>query len=464
MELRQPILVKLRSSSPFHTGSVFMHPKLGRLLGQQPGASVQLQFGKLCLPARVYFQTGQDARAVSLSADLLETMGLPTESSLHLWREGEKLLRLGPLVGILARLRLQDGVPAGFQVPVFTRLLEAAVSEGMFAYIFSPFSFAQQRAYVWGWYLDGENERRRWRRKKFPLPDVIYDQILSRRYAKQKKVARVLAGLYRMYQHRYFNPGFFDKWQVYTWLSREPQLKSYLPQTALLASEKKWGRFVEQHASFFIKPIHGSLGIGIIKLTRLPDGRYKYQIKGKKGVCKEGVVPSPEHIAAQICSKKKKQQYVIQQGLQLLTFEGRPFDIRILMQKDHTGSWRRTKAFCRLARQGDITSNLSTGGDALPLVDVLRKICSSREEQMRVQKKIQHLSRLLPEMIEQSSGLSLGELGLDIGMDEKHGLWLIEVNAKPWKKPVTENGSQQVLLQSFRRPMLYAKYLTGLFP
>jgi glutathione synthase/RimK-type ligase-like ATP-grasp enzyme len=456
-----PVIVHVRSASPSHTGVIYVHRTLCQKFQLHSGTFVHLHFGGQSARARVLYQTAHAFDVISLSPDIQNHLGVPGRFRMQLYAEEEGHLRLGPVVGILARIHIRDGKPAGMQVPVFERLLEAAKQENMFAYVFSPEQIYWEKGTVQGWYCTLLGERNLWVQEQFPLPDVIYDQIISRTYERNPRVVHSKTQLLRLYSNRYFNPGFFDKWQVHTWLSKDPRIKAYLPQTILHESREKTSRFLQEFRVFYIKPIHGSLGLGIMKVVRLQDGRYSYHIKGKKGVAKEGIVQSSSQILSLLGAHHKKK-YVVQQGLNLLTISHRPFDIRILMQKDQKGQWRRTKAYCRIAQRGDITSNLSTGGDALPVQEVLQKICTDKKEAARLQGKINQLSRLLPEAIEEQCGFALGELGLDIGIDENHYLWVIEVNAKPWKKPVTENGSQHLMIQSFRRPMLYARYLSGL--
>ena len=54
----------------------------------------------------------------------------------------------------------------------------------------------------------------------------------------------------------------------------------------------------------------------------------------------------------------------------------------------------------------------------------------------------------------------LGEVGLDLGVDRSGRVWLIEVNAKPFRK-TADAGPKRQVWRSFHRPMAYAKYIAG---
>ncbi|MGZ4135856.1 MAG: YheC/YheD family protein, partial [Tumebacillaceae bacterium] len=57
-------------------------------------------------------------------------------------------------------------------------------------------------------------------------------------------------------------------------------------------------------------------------------------------------------------------------------------------------------------------------------------------------------------------GGPIGELGLDLGLDESGRIWVIEVNAKPWKKPnIAEGEWKNLALLAFQRPVQFATYL-----
>jgi hypothetical protein len=72
--------------------------------------------------------------------------------------------------------------------------------------------------------------------------------------------------------------------------------------------------------------------------------------------------------AADFIKKTRKQRkdrpYIVQQGLNLATYRGCPFDLRIIYQKDGKGEWQISKKFVRVAPAGSSISNLYSGGRA----------------------------------------------------------------------------------------------------
>ncbi len=148
----------------------------------------------------------------------------------------------------------------------------------------------------------------------------------------------------------------------------------------------------------------------------------------------------------------------MQPDLHLASLRGSPFDIRILMQKDGTGAWRRTKIYARVAAKGRLTSNLSRGGTGYYVGSLLAYPFGRARRRLRARSiwRRKTIVHALDEVFE----TPLGELGLDLGIDRKGRIWLIEVNAKPFRK-VVDAGPKRGVYLSFHRPMAYARHLAG---
>jgi glutathione synthase/RimK-type ligase-like ATP-grasp enzyme len=209
----------------------------------------------------------------------------------------------------------------------------------------------------------------------------------------------------------------------------------------------------------YIKPAHGSLGLNIIRAKRKSDGQVLYQEKVKEG-SRNGTSGSVSMFLKKFAARFLKGKYVIQETLYLMTFQNRPFDIRLVLQKDSSGQWKRTKTFCRVAQAGEITSNLSTGGDAITVKQLLQDVLRDTKRVDRAMKEIRKIAAEVPVVIEREVGSTIGELGLDLGLDTRGRVWVIEINSKPWKKPnIEESEFPEIALQAFERPVQFGRYL-----
>ncbi|ARU62562.1 hypothetical protein CBW65_17520 [Tumebacillus avium] len=390
-----------------------------------------------------------------LSGELLRELHLPTGIKLMLHKTGDGL-RFGFLLGILANVKTANGQLTGQQKQVFKNLLDAAAGEKMYGYVFSVADIDWEERTVTGYRLEGKAG---WAKRRLPLPDAVYDQIISRAYINKSDVAEAREKLKGLLGKRFFNPGYFDKWQVHQWLHGDRRTMEHVPDAVCFESVEQAAPFLYQHPDVYLKPVHGSLGIGIIRARRRPDGRVFYQIKKQDGSLRQEYAGSVSVFLKKFQKRLKNGPYLLQRTLRLKSWQGRPFDIRILLQKDGAGVWNRTKMFCRIAQQGQITSNLSTGGDALAVKQLLQEMYDDKKVR-RIMQQLRDISDAVPQVIEQENSGTIGELGLDLGLDESGNIWVIEVNAKPWKKPNVEEGEwRDLALLAFVRPVQYAKYL-----
>ncbi len=362
-----------------------------------------------------------------------------------------------PQVGIMARPRVVNGIFQGKQGPLLLRYLEAAEREHAFACVFDPTAIQAQRKRLFGYVLAKRNEagEREVELADLVIPSVIYDQIISRRYDCSK--AFIEARDYLKQFAVIFNGGYFDKWEVHTWLSVSSHIRPYLPHTARVTGVDSLRAFLQTHETVFIKPIHGSLGLGIIRLQRVGDG-WNAILRTRQGIGRAIEGRNARVLYQHFKTRLLRNPHIVQEGIELAQFDGRPFDIRLLMQKNREGQWKRTKLYLRVAAEGDFTSNLTTGGQALPL--------SALEEDPRLslqalKRSIRQVETLIPTCIEEQSNRTLGEMGIDLGVSEMGDLYVIEVNSKPWKTPMTISGSEQLVDLSFLRPIRFALGLTS---
>jgi hypothetical protein len=276
------------------------------------------------------------------------------------------------------------------------------------------------------------------------------------KHAKNIKFTR--QKLMKMEHMKYFNPSFLNKWRVHKLLDENADLSCYLPQTKQLDPENLL-EMLERHKTVFIKPSNGSLGKGIVKAWKKRDTGMIYGIHGARR-SRHIKVRSVQEFLNKIASVTQSKPYIVQEGIDLINI-----NIRILISglfpENGQGEWIISKKFCPGSGPKSSISNLSSGGRSERSVLVLRHIFQSIKASSR--KKTGNMARLctmVAHTLEANSGKIFGELGLDIGIDKKGRLWLIEVNSKPRKTTQTEM-SQKIVYNTFSRPWLTQVHLAG---
>jgi hypothetical protein len=155
-----------------------------------------------------------------------------------------------------------------------------------------------------------------------------------------------------------------------------------------------------------------------------------------------------------------KRGYIVQRRINLLRVNGGIVDVRILVQKDHTGLWSITGQACRIGRRGSITSNISSGGSASKVQTVVAKSFTDPMQRERILTEINYLALEAAHVLEANTSC-MGELGIDIGIDQNGKIWFIEANLRPARKVFTLINEPATRFKSLQKPLLYAHYLAG---
>ncbi|MCL6626145.1 MAG: YheC/YheD family protein [Alicyclobacillus shizuokensis] len=366
-------------------------------------------------------------------------------------------LRLGPIIGILCNPRWdarKARLKPSQQQPLLDKLAAAAAADGAVCCLFRADDVDVKKGRIRGYVLRTD----RWEPSELPMPDVIYDQVISRKVERRSGAAKVRRELSKMYGERIFNDGFFDKWQVHEWLTANRRTRAWVPLTARYTTSAAAAGFIARFPLTYLKPVHGSLGLGVIRVERSGDG-YQWTMRRKHAPAQGAFAASAEELVERLKPRLQSRPYLLQQGLVLATVHRRPFDIRILMQRDGSGQWRRTKMFARVARSGEVTSNLSSGGEAYPVPAVLSQIAGRGAKTGRLLRQIRRTAWHVVDVVERGADKSFAELGIDLGIDQEGRVWVIEVNSKPWKTPQTSRGRQELTELAFIRPMQYAMHV-----
>ncbi len=407
-----------------------------RRLGLAAGGTVRLQAGLCATTAAL--EAGAPPGRIVLSAAAAEELTLPPGLRVSVWRTADGRLRLGPLVGLFTVRRGRRRF--GPQTPFVRAVARRGRRAGVVAYIFTPDEVCWESLTVLGCFRQG----RRWLQARLPLPDVVYDRVSTRTDEELAPVAEARRRLQELLPGRYFNPGFLDKQAVHEMLSRDPVLAAHLPATESFTPEVL-ERMLRRYRRVYLKPVGGSLGRGIVRVTRTGRRRYVFRRSGGG----RGTARGPERLTARLGGLLGRRPYLVQQAVPLATYGGRPFDVRVLIQKNGSGRWVITRTYARVAGAGRIVSNVCRGGRGQGLGRVLRWTVRGRP-----QRTIRRVSRRVARVLEAEMGCPLGELGVDLAVTRGGKVFVLEVNSKPYRMTWGWGSGP-----TFRYPLAYARYL-----
>ncbi len=174
--------------------------------------------------------------------------------------------------------------------------------------------------------------------QRVPTPRVIHNRAIYSNLAYQRELAELAASGLQIFNgwNRY------GKHCIHELLMRQIELRPHLPATnkATLSNLQK---MMQRFDSLMIKPDIGSLGAGIMKMDRTDRG---WRLVSPRAASSANRKWRIRNITARIphflIDAIQKKPYLIQQSLPLATFEGRPFDLRVAVQRGLDGDWQVT--------------------------------------------------------------------------------------------------------------------------
>jgi hypothetical protein len=285
-----------------------------------------------------------------------------------------------------------------------------------------------------------------------PLPDVVYNRIPTRNAEQRKSEQQALQYLGKTLGIPLFNPGFFNKWTLYQFLRQSGELAELVPATGKWNADKPPVHILKRFPTVYLKPNDGLAGNGMIRIARNSSG-YEVVLQTLKEK-KRFPVRDMANLLKLLRRVAGKRSYVWQQGIPLATFRGRPFDLRILLQKGGNGRWGITGIGIRVAGPDAISTHVPMGGTIENQQSVLKTVFGDRCRE--VTRRIEETALRIARQIERSQEGNIGEMSIDMGIEKSGRLWFFEANAKPMKFDEPD-----IRERSLKRLIQYSLYLSG---
>ncbi|QHW30647.1 YheC/YheD family protein [Paenibacillus rhizovicinus] len=357
-----------------------------------------------------------------------------------------------PVLGILTLYLNDRGLME--EKPIYERMTTAGKNLGLDIFVFTPadVNYAQNRinAHMY------DTTTKSWSRKWRSFPHMIYDRC---RIQKSHRFVQ-LSHFRKKYGHLTFlNRVLRNKWTVYKTLNREEKFRPHLPLTRYYDGQSDLTELIRKYPLVYLKPINGTGGRGILRIEKEQSGSYLIQ-----GRDQSRRIVSPQRVGLTGIHNRlakwnlRENHYLVQQGIQLKLANGRVHDYRMLVQKNRSGEWEVTGCAGRIGPSGSITSNLHGGGQAVKMKTLLNDWIKNEELAASVKQKAEELGVDIAAHLERSYG-RLCELALDLAIDRKGQIWLLEVNPKPSREVFIQAGERETYRRAIIRPLEYAAWL-----
>lgn len=358
-------------------------------------------------------------------------------------------------LGVLSFATRATSAPFPFaEGAFFTQLAKAGQERKIQVLVLDPRSVhpGTRHASGYGW------QKGQWQRASVELPALLYDRCYYPSRAAYRRLAPFVAAIKALPHVTFLGHGLPHKWAVYRMLRTAPALRPYLPETAPLSTAAQLRLWLRRHGSIVVKPRGGAQGRGVLRVK--PEGG-GWHVVGRDSRNRPVAlhIASIEALWAHLLPLHRSSSLIIQPYLALHTANQTPFDLRVLVQKDGTGTWQLTGTAVRTGQPGSLTANLHGGGTALatkPFLDAHYP----PQTVAAITEQVHTIAAIVPRHLEALHG-RLFELGIDLGIEPDGRVWILEVNSKPGRASFWHTGDRKAAQLSVLRPLEYARWLSA---
>ncbi|NHM31114.1 YheC/YheD family protein [Neobacillus terrae] len=217
-----------------------------------------------------------------------------------------------------------------------------------------------------------------------------------------------------------------SKWKKHKLMMGNTNLQAYLPKTILL-SNRSLIEWVENYTKVMLKPCFGSQGKGVIQITSFPNKDFEVHHEYQRTIIK-GKEQLYDYLKENYY-RRRNTKYIIQEKIPLASIQENPFDIRVMVQrKINTSEWTVTAKCAKVAANNYVITNVAKA--ILPVDQALEESCLSNFSLANIDTKLNEISLTIVEHLSYFYPKTRA-FGIDLGIDEKGEIWIIEVNLRP---------------------------------
>ncbi|MEK0314785.1 YheC/YheD family protein [Cohnella sp. 56] len=235
-----------------------------------------------------------------------------------------------------------------------------------------------------------------------------------------------------------------SKWVKTKWLLQSANERKYVPHTKLF-SHDSLRHMLSRHHTVFFKPTGGTGGFHVYRIRKLGRG-YRLQHNTSRSF-----YPTFDALYAYLNKRAKGRSYLLQKGINLAVTRGRPFDIRVMVQKTNARAWQSTAVFAKIGIPNKVATNYHQGGRLGKFRQTLSGAGFGSSAIRRKERELKRLGVSVGKLFDRRKR-GFRELGLDVALDRSGRPWVLEVNTRPQIYPL-KRGDKAV----YRRIMAYAR-------
>jgi len=219
-----------------------------------------------------------------------------------------------------------------------------------------------------------------------------------------------------------------SKWKKTQWLLKDSYFQKYVPHT-LPFNKKNLFSMLDDYTSVYFKPTNGSGGNNIIKIRKTDSG-YQSQLNTTKTS-----YLSKTQLYRDLNRFAGSKSFLLQKGIRLAKSNGKPFDIRVMVQKTRQGVWVSTGLFTKVGNPKKVATNYNQGGTIGTFSKTMNNTNFSSTFTPQLELELKRLGVAVGKNFDRHHK-GFQELGLDVAIDSKGRAWILEVNTRPQFYPL----------------------------
>lgn len=312
----------------------------------------------------------------------------------------------------------------------FQEIIKTGRDMGYQVYVVTARDLKLKQDTVKGYFV-GSNQR--WEQRQYPLPQIVYNRIPKREDEALPWVRKKIAQCLKHPDLIIYNPFFFNKRELFKWLSTSRYTKKWAPPTRRLRGIVTLQQMLKRMPYLYLKPENGKAGHGImrVKYQRNKPLPFRIQIQNDKN-SNTYKAATLDRLWSRVSKETQGNTYLVQQGIELASVHGRAFDLRVLVQKTEFGHWAVTGIGARMAGAKSITTHVPRGGTIEDPEKLLPAVFGP-ERTAFILSEVERAAVAIAKQIERGSGYMLGEMSMDLGVDINGVIWFFEANSRPMK-------------------------------
>lgn len=412
----------------------------------------RIAFGSISMEADFIAHPDKDDRFV-ISRRIQEKIQFPVFTiPLHAFLENQ-VLSIGPLVGIFtAGFTPEPEQPIGERSQFFSKLLSVSKSVGALPFVFGEQHIEWEQGTIEGYFY----HKKSWQKVEVPFPNVIYDRLPNRRSERNPKLINVRNRLQKDYLIPWYNPGFFNKLDIYERLHQDDTVTPYLPDSYPFTSFSIIETMLSKYGHVYIKPKNGSLGLGVHQIIyEKLTGAYYCRYQDESAINRLRKFSSLEQLFKTVFANQTLDNMLVQQGIHLLRQEQRTVDFRVHTNKDEHGNWHVSAIAAKIAGPGSVTTHARSGGEIKTIAEIF-----PNEECELYTKRLSEAALLLSHSLDHNIEGIIGEIGFDLGIDREGDVWLFEANSKPGRSIFSHPELKEFDFLTRKLSIAFAVFLT----